>query len=59
MKKLPKTIAVTIERDGDTSYFLADKTPSDLAELGEVRTVGLYELKQVMKVESVAKITVK
>ena len=43
MKKLPKTIAVRLEEDGDESYLVAEATPFEHADV-EQRQVGIYEL---------------
>jgi hypothetical protein len=45
-KKLPKVIYVFREVDGDDSYLLCADDVEELSQMGEVRKVGVYELKE-------------
>jgi len=43
-KRLPKTLYVKIEKDGDLSYFTADASTDGMVAVGEQVEVGVYEL---------------
>jgi hypothetical protein len=53
--KLPKTLYVKRERDGDHGYFVADTNDYGLAEHGEKITIGTYKLVETKEVELVMK----
>lgn len=46
---LPQFIWVKKEKDGDSTYLIANKEPIDLCEKGEMVVTGLYEFKEVQK----------
>lgn len=51
MKKMPKVIYMRIVNNGtEDEYFEADDDVERMAEIGEARTVGVYELKHIKKV---------
>lgn len=57
--RLPKLLYVHWADDTNEPYLLADIEATDAATMGEVKNVGVYELKERVTVEGVAKITPK
>jgi hypothetical protein len=59
IKILPKTIYAYIENEGDkpNECILAYDNATEAASFDEKKTVGVYELKETVTVEAVAKIT--
>jgi hypothetical protein len=55
--KLPKTLYVKIEQDGNKSYPVAADDPLGLAELGEKTRIGVYSLTRIEDIEGVVKRT--
>lgn len=47
-QKLPETIFVKVEEDGDSSFLIADEDIGDLLDRNEDVTIGVYELKKVV-----------
>ena len=52
MAKLPNKLFVYVEQDGKEKYYIANTTIAETAERNQVVVVGIYELKQVCKVET-------
>lgn len=48
--KLPKKVFVYVVKDGDYEFLSAEETAEACAEKGEKRLVGVYELKEKLKV---------
>lgn len=44
MNKLPETIYVKIEYDGDDDFLIAGEVPSDISESEDSIEVGMYSL---------------
>ena len=55
--KMPKTLYVKIEQDGDVSYPVAASTTIELAELGKKTRIGVYALSHLEDIEGVVKRT--
>jgi hypothetical protein len=51
VKKFPQQLYAKIEKDGDTSFFIADDNYSALSEPNETIKVGVYELVTTVAVE--------
>lgn len=58
MKKLPKTIYVKREQDGDDSFLIADEDLSGISEAEETIAAGEYVLQRMVKVTNKTQITV-
>lgn len=50
MSKLPKSLYIKIEQDGDDEFFIANEDLYDIAEKGETIKVGIYKLQSVKTV---------
>lgn len=53
MAKLPATIFVKHEKDGDLSYLVADANVTSLVEMGEKLKVGVYRLVETREITGV------
>lgn len=51
--KLPKTLFVKMEKEGDTTYPVADTSLVGLAEMGEKLKIGVYTLTETIEAEGV------
>lgn len=51
----PKTLFVKTEKDGSTSYFVADEDAASLVEMGESIKIATYQLIEIQSAEGVAK----
>lgn len=52
--KFSKVLYVKIERDGESSYPVADDDMASLAEMGMTVLVGVYKLASVKKLVNVS-----
>lgn len=54
---MPKTVYAFYEQpNSGPAYLVANETADDCVDLSETRTVGIYELKEVVEVKSETKI---
>ena len=53
-EKLPSSLYVKLEEDGDIEYFVAGTEFSALVEMGETAKIGVYTRSEVVEVEGKA-----
>lgn len=51
MAVFAKALFIKQEKDGDTSYYVADADPASLVTTGEKILVGIYELVALEEIE--------
>jgi hypothetical protein len=55
MKTLPQTIFIAVEDpDTDDAYLNAQDDKNDLVEMGQVKTIGVYELLRTTSIRGIA-----
>jgi len=57
VKKLPKTLFVKREEDGDTHYFVADEEINSLVDMSGKVWVGTYKLVGIALAETMVKVS--
>lgn len=58
VKDFPRELYVILSTEtGDEEYLIAADSAEEHAEMGERRKVAVYELKEILEVEGVPKIT--
>jgi hypothetical protein len=53
-KRLPKTLFVKTENDGDIEYFVTNDSPDALVDMGQKVKIGTYQLVEINNYEGVA-----
>jgi hypothetical protein len=57
MKKFPTTLYVKTEKDGASTYFVADANAALLVEMGEKVTIAKYQLVETSEAQGIASFT--